>query len=185
MRCRATLRGWKQTDSEAGLQPRPQHHLFGRGPSAPVARPMMKCQLVIVPAKHPHLRGEGGKEDGGGRELTGREMTPWIPPSFTLFLIQFIFLSVFFLLFSCSRSGYQAVVQAQGEYSAMYLCIFCTFNWLNNMIRTGLARFCHGRWIQISQLGPSNMFIQKRHKVWILCIILLKLISFSFPLWLF
>lgn len=91
MRCRATLLGWKQTDSEAGLQPRPQHHLFGRGPSAPVARPMMKCQLVIVPAKHPHLRGEGGREDGGGRELTVREMTPWILPSLTLSLIQFIF----------------------------------------------------------------------------------------------
>lgn len=56
---------------------------------------MMKCQLVIVPAKHPHLRGEGGREDVGGRELTGREMMPWIPPSLTLSLIQSIFLSVF------------------------------------------------------------------------------------------
>lgn len=152
MRCRATLRGWKQADSEAGLQPRPQHHLFGRGPSAPVARPMMKCQLVIVPAKHPHLRGEGGKEDGGGRELTGREMTPWIPPSLTLSLIHFIFLCFFPLLLSYSCSSYQAV--AQGEYSAVYLCIFCTFNWLNNRVRTGLYYFCHNGWIQITQLGP-------------------------------
>lgn len=69
----------------------------------------MKCQLVIVPAKHPHLRGEGGREDGGGRELTGREMTPWIPPSLTLSLIEFIFLSVFFLLFSYGCTGDQAV----------------------------------------------------------------------------
>lgn len=125
MRCRATLRGWKQTDSEAGLQPRPQHHLFGRGPSAPVAQPMMKCQLVIVPAKHPHLRGEGGREDGGGRELTGREMTPWIPTSRTPSLIQFIFYLAF-PSFSCSCSGYQAAAQAQWEYSAVQMCL-CTF----------------------------------------------------------
>lgn len=73
---------------------------------------MMKCQLVIVPAKHPHLRGEGGREDGGGRELTGREMTPWILPSHSF--IQFIFLSLF-------SSYFPAAVVATGlEHMHLY-----------------------------------------------------------------
>lgn len=107
---------WRQADSEAGPQPRPRHHLFGRGPSAPVARLMMKCQLVIVPTKQPHLTGvmgggcvergdlRRGGETGEAGKLTQREMTLWAPP-FSLWLsvaFQSSLLFVFSRLPPCS-----------------------------------------------------------------------------------
>lgn len=89
-------------DSEAGPQPRPQHHLFGRGPSAAVTGPMMKCQLVIVPAMHPHLMGWWWREGGWGRHRADRERNDTLGSSYSL---PFLSTSPLFFLVSIPPSA--------------------------------------------------------------------------------